>query len=92
MNRRDKHVAGWAEQIGLGGQYIQAWEGLSLTPLELARDGRFREVLQGVAAQVCMYVYKIHESPNSLSIEECNSCVQDTQQTCLFSLQVKNIP
>ncbi len=55
-------LLGGPEQIGLGGQYIQVWEGLSLT-LERGQDGCIREVLQGVATQVCMHVYNKFMNP-----------------------------
>jgi hypothetical protein len=56
MNRWDKqHVAGWTRTNRAEWATYSGMGGLSLT-LEQGQDGRIREVLQGVAAQVCMDV------------------------------------
>ncbi len=64
-------LLGGPEQIQPRGQHVQAWEGLSLTRRR-GQDGCIREVLQGIAAQVCMDLYNKHMIFNSLQIEESN--------------------
>jgi hypothetical protein len=69
---------------------MQAWGELSLNRGR-GQDERIREMLQEIAAQVCIDVYN-----GSIMIsvyykfEECN--VQGARLTCLFSQQVKNKP
>ncbi len=48
-------LLGGPEQIKPSEQHVQAWGGLSLTPGQ-GQNGHIRELLQGIAAQVCMDV------------------------------------
>ncbi len=88
MNHRGKqHVAGWARTNIIEWEPLQAWKELSLNRGQ-GQDGRIREVLQRIAAQVCMNVYnKPVMFLSSLQIEECN--VQGARLICLFLCRLK---
>jgi hypothetical protein len=68
---------------------VQAWGELYLNQGR-GQDGRIHEVMQKIAAQVCIDVHSgsvmilVH---NDYKVEECN--VLAARLTCLFSLKVK---
>ncbi len=92
MNCWDKQqAAGWAKTNKVDTRQVQARKRLSLTRGR-GQDGHIREVLQRIAAQACINVYRKYDVHDSL--EKKKPKIQHVECTIIFFIfpQVKNKP